>query len=130
MYFFYFFVRRSIDVLDKKKPSLDPDSIGTDPDPGLTEDVGHQKYEHKKEGWQNYLRNLFNSILNIFYRSGYRALDQKFGQNRYATLALLEYLCRIRIRNTDGKTRRPWRIINPIKICQKNVFCHFFRLGL
>ena len=43
--------------------------------------------ETKKEGLQNYPENSFNSILNIFYRSGYRALDPEFGQNR--------------IRNTD-----------------------------
>ena len=31
---------------------------------------------------QNYLEYSFNIILNIFYRSGYRALDPEFGQNR------------------------------------------------
>ena len=77
-----FLSRRSIDVLDPKKTSLDPDSFGPDPDPGLTEDVWYQKYENKKEFLQNYLENSFNSILNIFYRSGYRDLDPKFGQNR------------------------------------------------
>ena len=54
---------------------------------GLTVDVWHQNYENKKEGLQNYLEYSFYSILNIFYRSGYRALDPEFGQNR--------------IRNTD-----------------------------
>ena len=41
----------------------------------------------KKEGLQKYLEYSLNSILNIFYRSGYRAMDPEFGQNR--------------IRNTD-----------------------------
>ena len=31
---------------------------------------------------QNYLEYLINSILDIFYCSGYRALDPEFGQNR------------------------------------------------
>ena len=34
--------------------------------------VWHQKYENRKEGSQNYQEFLFNSILNISYRSGYR----------------------------------------------------------
>ena len=68
--------------IQKTSLDQDPDSFGPDLDPGLTEDVWHQKYENKKEGLQNYLENSFKSILNIFYRSGYRALDPKFGQNR------------------------------------------------
>ena len=77
-------VRRSIDVLD---PESQPGSgfIRTGFGSralGLTEDVWHQKYENKKEGLQNYLEYSFKSILNIFYRSGFRALDPEFGQNR------------------------------------------------
>ena len=54
---------------------------------GLTEDVRHQKYENKKEGLQNYPEYSINSISNIFYHSGYRALDPEFGQNRIHTPA-------------------------------------------
>ena len=38
--------------------------------------------ETKKLGLQNYLEYSFNSILMISFRSGDRALDPKFGQNR------------------------------------------------
>ena len=65
------------DVLNpKNKPGSGSRALG------LTEDVWHQKYENKKEVLQNYIEYSFKSILNIFYRSGYRALDPKFGQNR------------------------------------------------
>ena len=39
-------------------------------------------YENKKEGLQIFLEFSFNSILNISYRSGYKAPDPKFYQNR------------------------------------------------
>ena len=41
----------------------------------LTEDVWHQKYGNKKEGFQRYLKCSFNTILNIIPRSRYRVLD-------------------------------------------------------
>ena len=67
----------SIDVLDpENQPWSGSRALG------LTEDVWHQKYENKKEGFQNYLEYLLNSISNIFYRSGYRALDPEIGKNR------------------------------------------------
>ena len=79
--FFIFCVRRVIDVLDpENQPGAG--SSGPDPNPGLTEDLWHQKYENKNEDLQNYLEYSFCSILNIFYCSGCRALDPEFGQNR------------------------------------------------
>ena len=44
--------------------------------------------KNKKEGLHNYLEYSFNSILNIFYRLGYRALDPEFSQNRIHITAL------------------------------------------
>ena len=91
VFFFVFFcVRRSIDVLD---PENQPGSGKILTWSGsralrLTEDVWHQKYENKKEGLQNYLEYSFNSIINISYRSVYRALDPKFVQNRIRNTAL------------------------------------------
>ena len=88
-FFFVFFilcVRRSIDVLDpNNQPGSGSGFIRTGSGSRAlwhTEDVWHQEYENKKEGFQNYLEYSFNSILNIFNHSGYRALDPEFGQNR------------------------------------------------
>ena len=84
--FLIFCVRRSIDALDpENQPGSGSVKIRTGSGSRalrLTENVWHQKYENKKEGLQNYLEFSFNSILNISYRSGYRALDPKFCQNR------------------------------------------------
>ena len=82
--FLIFCVRHSIDTLD---PENQPGSGKIRTGSGsralrLTENVWHQKYGNKKEGLQNYLEFSFNSILNISYRSGNRALDPKFCQNR------------------------------------------------
>ena len=89
--FFIFCVRRSIDVLDpENQPGSGLGFIWTGSGSralGLTEDVRHQKYENKKEGLQNYPEYSINSISNIFYHSGYRALDPEFGQNRIHTPA-------------------------------------------
>ena len=66
-----------------------------DPDPGLTEDVWHQKYENKKEVLQYYLEYVFSSILDISHRLGCIALDPNFAKW---------------IRNTDylGQSRCKW----------------------
>ena len=81
-------MRRSIDVLDPENQS-DPDSFGPDPGLyGLQLDASHQKNENQKEGLQNYLEYSLNNKLNIFYRSGYRALDPEFGQNRTQLTAI------------------------------------------
>ena len=83
--FIIFCVRRSIDALDpENQPGSGSDKIWNGSGSRalrLTENVGHQKYENKKE-IRNYLEFSFNSILNISYRSGYRALDPTFCQNR------------------------------------------------
>ena len=42
---------------------------------GLTEEVKHKKYENKREGFQDYLKCLFNKIFRISLRSRYRAPD-------------------------------------------------------
>ena len=72
-----------------QKTSSDPDPVKFGPDPDLdlwlTEDVRNQKYENKK--LLNYLEYSCNGILNIFYRSEYRALDPEFGQNRIRNTA-------------------------------------------
>ena len=86
--FLILFVRRSIDALDpENQPGAGSEALR------LTENVWHQKYENKKEGLQNYLEFSFNSILNIFYRSGYRALDPKFCQNRILIPGKISDLC-------------------------------------
>ena len=84
--FLIFFVRRSIDILHPENQH-GSGSVKIWDGSGsralqLTENVWHQKYENKKEDLQNYLEFSFKSILNISYRSGYRALDPKFCQNR------------------------------------------------
>ena len=53
-----------------------------DPDPGLTEDVWHQKYENKKDGFYYFKEYSFDSILKIPFRLTYKALDPGFGQIR------------------------------------------------
>ena len=84
--FIIFCVRRSIDALyQENQPGSGSGKIRTGTGSRalrLTENVWHQTYENKKEGLQNYLELSFNSILNISYRLGYRALDPKFCQNR------------------------------------------------
>ena len=84
--FLIFCVRRSIDAPDpENKPGSGSVKIRTGSGSRalrLTENVWHQKYENKKKGSENDLEFSFDSILNISYCSGYRALDPKFCQNR------------------------------------------------
>ena len=91
--FFIFCVRRSIDVLD---PENQPRSgfIRTGSRAlGLTEEVWQQKYENKKEGLQNYLEYSFNSILNIFYRSGYKPWIRNSAKTGSTSLILCSSIC-------------------------------------
>ena len=83
LFFLYFFARRFIDGHPENQPGSGSRALG------LTEDVWHQKYENKKEGLQNYLEYSFNSILNIFCRSRYRAQDPEFGQHRIHVTVLM-----------------------------------------
>ena len=85
-----FWVRRSIDALDpENQPGSGSVKILTGSGSGalrLTENVWHQKYENKKEGLQNYLEFLFNSILNISHRSRYRPWIRNFTKTGSSSL--------------------------------------------
>ena len=52
---------------------------------GITGDVWHRKYGHKKEGLTNYLKYSLNRLLKIFLSLRCRAPDPVFGQNRILT---------------------------------------------
>ena len=95
VFFFVFFIfcfRRSIDVLDPK-PTWIRIRIHSDRIQGLQRTSDTKSMKTKKEGLQNYLEYSFNSILNIFYRSGYKPWIRNSAKTGSTSLILCSSIC-------------------------------------